>query len=586
MFEMFSCGCMSNSAVRAACLTAMVFFIYMCVADYLAYEPMSSVTQTVDTQMPLISFCVDNTTIDQATLDAFFDSFKSDEHRVTSSRHTKTVKYLDAPPSVLQCVAISATSDDGHVQLHFQAPSDFLNRVRFLFFMTDTPPVGNTPATASPALGPEGVQFRRHVVVRLRHPFTTDCKRSDQFACVDRCADDLATCLTKCRHRPCRQTTYVATKWSSISTRKSLDVRSSDVVTITYAPQFDLYTLLIYLAGLVSTFFGVSFWNGHRLLFWSARRVRCTISNSKAVLLGAKMLMQLVAIGCCVWQSVPITKDYFMYATQTEVYAGKLYAAIAIVPDISLCHMPITVVAARYFNTSFEKATRRNVSPILNSITVATSDGESQITAKQLQARRLVAQYIVTVPGLARFPCFMLHLAAAGAAHTLVHRGARQMVLLDFKQHNAVTHFSVSMQCPPDVVIDLSDSGTTSSMRQANQKSSESRTCFAGSRYRSRPPSTPLSISSTTNCCRRRLPRNVATTNARHAIFITGAACSIFPEQHPRQVSRVSGCMRNCMKSLTTTCTRPGNVNCWWCHLVSALSITQPAVRSRAVSIN
>lgn len=507
---------MSKWTVRAACLAAMLFFTYTFVADYLAYNVTSSVTQAIDTWMPLMSFCVANATIDQAT----FDSFKSDKHRVTRSRHTKTIKYLDAAPSVLQCVAVNATNDDGHVRLHFKVPQTFK---RLLWFMTDTLPAGNAPVTAWLEWHAQNnVQFRRYVVGRLPHPFVTDCKRSDQFACVDRCADDLATCLTKCRHLACRQTTYVIEKLQTDIIRNTLtlvDARSSDVVTITYVPQFDLPKLLIYLASLVNAFFGVSFWNAHRLISWSARRIRCGISYSKAAQLVVKLLVQLVAIGCCVWQTVPVTKDYFTYATQTEMYMGKMHTAIAVVPDVSLCQTPSKIGSLNH--ASFYKAASRNVSGILNSITVATYDGESQITAEQLQLRRLVTRYTVTIPGLFRFPCFMLHLAAAGTAHTFAHRGIGQMALFDFKK---VARTSVSLQCQPDVVIDLSNSGTTSSMRRADRKWPGSRMCFAGSWCRTQRWSMPLSTSSTTNCCRRHLPPDVATINANHVTSITGAA--------------------------------------------------------------
>lgn len=415
---MHSHNLLLKSAVYTVCLAGMLFYVTTIINDYLKYDVQSTINRSLDEEIPLTTLC--------ATERKHINC--SAEKSIPWLRFTKNLKFLDGSNSSDNCVWFNATVN--RAILRIECRITFPMR----FYLTDRPPAGNKPVTVAEMESSLHVTPRRYIVRRLPLPFRTKCRdfgNGDQFDCVDRCNDTLVTCLKQCHHLPCYQETYVGDKPISISSfPTTFSVRSSEVDTVTHAAKFELDTLLIYLANLVNTFFGVSFCNGHSVIFWIIRHVRSAVS-SKSVRVATKVTIQLLSLAFCIWQMVLLSIDYFSHATVSELYEGKVYPAIAVIPDITFCLNDDGQLINGTVTTSKGEllATNFNASIILKAVTVETSDREKTFTAEVLERRNWITKYAVVIPNISAHSCITVRLSSTGAIYSTDYRGMRMAIV-------------------------------------------------------------------------------------------------------------------------------------------------------------
>lgn len=431
---MFSSKSFLKLIVNCLCCSAVVLYMTNIVIDYLHYDVESSVIIALKDTLPVVmSLCSTSYAIDNV------NATSDNGIQLDTMPFMKTFKFLDGPFFQQKCIAITE-------QVHSTAVRYAVNSIQPLtFHLTESvPPVGNMIAFATLENNTKYVlMYNRYTVDRLPFPFTTSCKNyiNGQFGCVDECKADLVTCLQNCRNLACHQSLYLRSHYNGEDGYRKViaTVITGSSMTVTYSPQLTFEMLLIYLAGLVNTFSGLSFWNAHYITYKLVHAAYCAITleqvrrKREIMRRVIKFVIHLLSIAFCIWQTVPLMQDYFNYATQTEYFRGRMYAAIVIIPDVSLCVNDGGRLAG---------ANHTVLARILNSVVVQTSDGEKVLTDKDIEKINLCSKYTVELPKHAVFSCFMVHLSQTDATYTITHRSG-QVALFNLTREPTNIWFAV-----------------------------------------------------------------------------------------------------------------------------------------------
>lgn len=416
--------------VNAMCCIIVMYYMYKVLADYFDYNVQSSTfVHMTDSQPAIVSFCSINDMIDRRVFDSLVGKGGS---QLLKKRFVKESKFVDGTTSVVQCMAVTEKSHSTSIGMEF-AILQHLN-----IYLSERVPSGNSAPFAR--IQPKfeyTLKYNRYTVDRLPFPFATNCKnyRTDQFGCVDECDDELVACVNACSRLACHQSLFLndqVAELPSSRNRTLVVVVSSETMSTKFLPSLTLDKLLIYLAGVICTFFGCSFWNAHSVIYRIAYAIYGAIAvkrwrerTRKSIRLSLKLLLKTTAIAGYMFQTVPLTHDYFTYAMQSQFYKGKMYAAIAVIPDVSIC-----VKDNGHLSNS-------NTS-VLRSVTVQTSDGHRTFTSEHIAANGWLSRY--TENPTADISCFMFHLSKTGATHTITHL-ADQMAKLDVTSDHGIELF-------------------------------------------------------------------------------------------------------------------------------------------------
>ncbi|KAI1304640.1 hypothetical protein HDE_01740 [Halotydeus destructor] len=207
--------------------------------------------------------------------------------------------------------------------------------------------------------------------VKLRAPYPDNCfdykewNLDDQDHCLERCiyeANDRVmpyvfsavpgdnfkfgnmtslyskTCFEKCSRRSCHEVNYavesdrvIPSNVTTISLR-----RTEKTIVVEYRPHITFRIYIIYMAGLLNTWFGFYMFSLDLAVYRFLRKQgRCQLKFPTRFVIS--LLLSLVCYALCALQIWRSAASFLRYTTQSEVYLGPLVSSVVRIPDMSIC---------------------------------------------------------------------------------------------------------------------------------------------------------------------------------------------------------------------------------------------------------